>query len=315
VAVSNHGAEATSGQLEIEVPPDWRVAPGRGEFTLPAAPSSTSLKFSVVLPDNVDPARYQLSPVAIVGGVEYRQAMETVAYDHIRTHRNYESADIDIEVVDVQVAPVNVGYVMGSGDKVPEALRRLGVNVTLLDDTTLATGDLSIFDTIVVGIRASQTRSAFVANNERLLGFAREGGAVIVQYQQRDYIELGLAPYPASMGDRTVRVVDETAPVSILRPEHPVFSFPNRISAVDFDGWVQERNNYNFATFDEDNYLPLTESHDEGDPDSVGAMLYARIGDGHFVYTGYSWFRQLPNGIPGAYRIFANLVSLPAAPQ
>ena len=315
ITINNHGKEAVSGRLELGLPAGWQSEPSSVKFDLPGAPSGTSAAFEIRLPDGTDPARYRLSPVARVGSAAYRQAMETVAYEHIRTHRNYEPAAIDVEVVDVTVAPVRVGYVMGSGDRIPEALQRLGVNVTLLDDGMLTSGDLSAFDTIVVGIRASQTRPAFVAGNGRLLEFARNGGALVVQYQQRDFIEKGLAPFPASMGDRTVRVVDETASVRILQPEHPVFSFPNPISDRDFDGWVQERNNYNFATFDETRYLPLTESHDEGDPESYGAMLYAKIGQGHYVYTGYSWFRQLPNGVPGAYRVFANLVSLPAAPQ
>ncbi|MDX1481788.1 MAG: hypothetical protein R3315_08940, partial [Woeseiaceae bacterium] len=189
----------------------------------------------------------------------------------------------------------------------------LGVDVTLLDDATLATGDLSAFDTIVVGIRASQARPAFVANNGRLLDFARSGGTLVIQYQQPDYADKELAPFEARM-DGSVRVVDETAPVRILEPRHPVFTYPNRIVAADFDGWVQERNNYNFTRFDRERYVPLTEAHDEGEPESDGAMLYARLGDGHFVYTSYSWFRQLPNGVPGAYRLFANLISLPAAP-
>ncbi len=315
IAVSNNGADPAAGRLRLELPPDWHSDPATAEFSLPGTPASTSIVFNVQLPNDVRPARYELSPVANVDGDEYLQAMDSVAYDHIRTHRNYGSAAIEVQVVDVEVAPVHVGYVMGSGDKVPEALQRLGLDVTLLDDTALATGDLFGFDTIVVGIRASQTRPSLVANNERLLDFARKGGALIVQYQQRDYIEQGLAPFPASMGERTVRVVDETAPVRILRPDHPVFSYPNHITASDFDGWVQERNNYNFASFDEERYVPLTESHDEGEPESVGAMVYARIGEGHYIYSGYSWFRQLPNGVPGAYRLFANLVSLPAAPR
>jgi len=135
-----------------------------------------------------------------------------------------------------------------------------------------------------------------------------------VQYQQPDFAEQNLAPYPVSM-EGNIRVVDETAPVVILEPDHPVFNFPNRITNEDFDGWVQERNNYNFTGFDRDRYLPLTESHDPGEPDSDGGMLYAEIGEGRYVYTAYSWFRQLPNGIPGAYRLFANLLSLPAAPK
>jgi hypothetical protein len=115
--------------------------------------------------------------------------------------------------------------------------------------------------------------------------------------------------------ERNVRVVDETAPITILEPDHPVFSFPNQIDAQDFEGWVQERNNYNFSSFDRERYVPLTEAHDEGESPSDGAMLHARIGSGNYVYTSYSWFRQLPAGVPGAYRIFANLLSLPAAPQ
>jgi hypothetical protein len=131
---------------------------------------------------------------------------------------------------------------------------------------------------------------------------------------QPDFIAKGLAPFPASM-EGNVRVVDENATVTILEPDHPVFNFPNRISAQDFEGWVQERNNYNFTSFDQDRYLPLTESHDEGEPASEGGMLYTEIGQGRYIYTAYSWFRQLPNGVPGAYRLFANLLSLPAAPK
>ena len=315
IAINNHHTEAVSGRLEMALPDGWQAVPSTVTFDLPGAPSGTLAVFEIRLPDGAGPARYRLSPVARVGNSTFRETLETVAYDHIRTHRNYERAAIDVEVVDVDVAPVRVGYVMGSGDRIPEALQRLGLDVSLLDDSMLESGDLSAFDTIVVGIRASQTRPAFVANHGRMLDFARHGGALIVQYQQRDFIDKGLAPFPASMGDRTVRVVDETAPVRMLQPAHPVFSFPNSISEADFDGWIQERSNYNFATFDETRYVPLTESHDEGDPESYGGMLYARIGEGHYVYTGYSWFRQLPNGVPGAYRIFANLVSLPAAPR
>jgi LmbE family N-acetylglucosaminyl deacetylase len=315
IAVTNNGANSAAGQVRLELPEGWVSEPALIDFSLAAAPANTSTVFAVTLPDNVKPAGYTLSAVARVDGLEYRQSMNTVAYDHIRTHRDYRAASIEVQVIEVDVAPVRTGYIMGSGDKVPEAMRRLGLDIALMDDAMLATGDLSQFDTIVVGIRASQTRPAFVANNGRLLEFARNGGALIVQYQQRDYIEKGLAPYSASMGDRTVRVVDETAPVTILQPAHPVFSFPNRITNRDFDGWVQERNNYNFASFDQDRYVALTESHDDDEAESIGAMVYAEIGNGHYIYTGYSWFRQLPNGVPGAYRLFANLISLPAAPR
>jgi hypothetical protein len=314
LTLRNNAAHDIDGTSSFTVPDGWRLDPASADFSLAARPASTTLSFDVTLPDDVAAGEYQLEGVATIDGVTYRQAMREIAYPHIQTHRVYEPSTTEFEVIDVSVAPVRIGYVMGSGDKVPDALRRLGLQVTLLDDNALTTGNLSSFDTIVVGIRASQTRPAFVANNRRLLDFVEQGGTLVVQYQQPDFAEQNLAPYPVSM-EGNIRVVDETAPVVILEPDHPVFNFPNRITNEDFDGWVQERNNYNFTSFDRDRYLPLTESHDPGEPESDGGMLYAEIGDGRYVYTAYSWFRQLPNGIPGAYRLFANLLSLPAAPK
>jgi LmbE family N-acetylglucosaminyl deacetylase len=310
VAIANHGSEAVAGELDAQLPLGWRAVSGDARFDLESTPATSAVSLSVSIPESAEPGEYRIPLIARVAGSEYRRRMDSIAYPHIRTHRSYRAAEIIVRIVDVDVAPVLVGYVMGSGDEIPAALARLDIDVSLLDDEDLATGDLKRFDTIVVGIRASQTRPAFVANNARLLDFARQGGALIVQYQQPDYIEQGLPPFPASMGEQTVRVVDETAPVQVLDPQHPVFSFPNRISAADFDGWVQERNNYNFATFDTSRYVALTESHDPGEPESYGGMVYASLGEGHYVYTGYSWFRQLPSGVPGAYRLFANLLSL-----
>jgi len=313
LTLRNNASKAVAGTAQFTLPDGWTLEPSNAEFSLPPTPATTTLTFQASMPAGVSAGEYILKASALVEGIEYRQAMHEIAYPHIRTHRLYLPSETEIEVVDVSVAAVRVGYVMGSGDSVPEALRRLGVEVTLLTDADLTTSDLSRFDTIVIGIRASQTRAAYVANNQRLLDFAEGGGSLIVQYQQPDFIAQGLAPFPASM-DGNVRVVDETAPIVILQPEHPVFTFPNQITTQDFDGWVQERNNYNFTSFDRNRYLPLTEAHDEGEATSEGAMLYARIGQGHYIYTSYSWFRQLPNGVPGAYRLFANLLSLPAAP-
>jgi hypothetical protein len=216
--------------------------------------------------------------------------------------------------VNLSVAPVKVGYVMGSGDQVPEAIGRMGIDVTMIDGDMLATGDLSQFDTIVVGVRASEARPDFVANNARLLQYVERGGTLIVQYQQRDYAERMLPPYAAAATSNS-RVADETAPVRILAPGHPVFTFPNRITADDFNGWVQERNLYAFTDFDRQRYTPLLESADPGEPPQLGGQLYAEIGKGRYVYTAYAWFRQLPAGVPGAYRQFANLISLSKAPR
>lgn len=312
LTLRNNVPNDVRGRARIVAPAGWRIEPESAALSLPASPGTSTLSFAVHLPGSIKPGSYRLEAMVSIDGQTYRQRMHTIEYPHVQTHRVYDAAVSAFEVIDVSVAPVRIGYVMGSGDMVPEALRRLGIDVELLDDATLTAGDLSRYDTIVVGIRASQTRPAFVANNRRLLDFAAQGGALIVQYQQPDFIDKGLAPYPAAM-DGNVRVVNETAPVVILEPDHPVFTFPNRIDAGDFEGWVQERNNYNFTSFDRDRYVPLLESHDDGEDEADGGMLYARIGIGHYVYTSYGWFRQLPAGVPGAYRLFANLLSLPEA--
>jgi LmbE family N-acetylglucosaminyl deacetylase len=314
LTIQNNSDEAISGTAQLSLPPGWQLEPSFADFTLAPAPASAALAFTVRLPEDVEAARYRLLSSANVAGTRFDQTVREIAYPHIRTHRTYQTATTEIQIVDVAVADVQVGYIMGSGDTVPAALRRMGVNVSLLSDADLTSGDLSQFDTLIIGIRASQTREAFVANNARLLAFVEQGGTLIVQYQQPDFASKGLAPYPVSM-DGNVRVVDENAAITLLAPDHPVFNFPNRIGVQDFDGWVQERNNYNFTDFDRENFTPLTEAHDEGEPASDGAMLHTRIGEGHYVYTSYSWFRQLPNGVPGAYRIFANLLSLTAAPE
>lgn len=314
LTVRNHSPRTLDASVSLEAPDGWTNRPRSHALTLLAAPASESVTFDVTVPADVTPGEYALTGLVEADGKRYRQALQAISYPHVDTHRVYRPATTTVSILDVKVAPVRIGYVMGSGDSVPEALRLLGLDVTLLDESALTRGDLSGFDSIVIGIRASQTRSDYVAANGRLLDFVRDGGTMIVQYQQPDFAEKNLAPWPVKM-ERNVRVVDETAPVTVLEPGHPVFRFPNPIGPSDFDGWVQERNNYNITSFDRDRYLPLTESHDPGEPDSDGAMLYARLGEGHYVYTSYSWFRQLPHGTPGGYRLFANLLSLPAAPD
>ena len=271
--------------------------------------SATAVSFTVTPPRAANAGSYVIDAVATVDARTFTQAMRTIAYPHIQTHRLYDAARAQVRVLDLAVAPVKVGYIMGSGDQVPDALRRMGLEVTLLDDDALAAADLDVYDTIVVGIRASEARPAFVAANTRLLEYVKGGGTLIVQYQQTDYSARNLAPFPGQIG---VRVTDETAPVTVLEPSHPAFTTPNRIGPADFADWVQERNLYAFSTFDPQ-YTALLETVDPGEKPQRGGELYARIGKGQYVYTAYAWFRQLPAGVPGAYRLFANLVSLGAS--
>lgn len=318
--VTNNSPAAVSGSAGLDVPSTWTVTPNRTDFNLARNGDKTAFTFQVTIPAKYRVGSYKIMANATVGDLRHSQTMQEIAYPHIQTHRVFRPAAITAHVLDLKVDALKVGYIMGSGDKVPEALRRIGTEVTMLSEKDLSTGDLSQFDTIVVGIRASQTRPDFVANNGRILEFARNGGTLIVQYQQHEYVQNNLQPFPASMTGVTrgnqrisnMRVTDENAKVNILVPDHPVFNYPNKIVDSDWDNWVQERNLYCFTEFDS-RYTPLLESHDEGEDEGKGGMLYARLGKGHYIYTSYSWFRQLPAGTPGAYRMFANMISLPKA--
>jgi LmbE family N-acetylglucosaminyl deacetylase len=310
MTVSNNSPREIRGTARFNVPADWTLSPKSGEFALKSKGEKTALAFDLTIPANAKTDSYKLTAVATVDGKDYDWQMQTIAYPHIQTHRIYSKAEVTAQVLDLKVSPVKIGYIMGSGDKVPQAIQRLGLNLTMLDEKMLSTGNLNQFDTIVVGVRASQVRPDYVANNGRLIEFIKNGGTLITQYQQQEYARYNLPPFPAKM-DGNIRTTDENAPVKILVPTNSIFNFPNKITDKDFENWVQERNLYTLTSWDE-KYTPLLETHDEGEPESKGGMLYAEIGKGKYIYTAYSWFRQLPVGNPGAYRIFANMLSLGA---
>jgi hypothetical protein len=284
------------------------------DFVLARRGQRVSFTFDVAIPAGTVPGKYDFYARASTMSkgakdpTEYGSKMVTIAYPHIRTHRFYRQAKAEFRVMDLAVSPVRVGYIEGSGDRVPEAITQMGIPVDMLTHNDLASSDLSRLDVIVVGIRAYQVRPEVVANNQRLIDFANSGGTLIVQYQLPFAAGLGVLPYPAQMGPR---VSDENAAVTILKPEHPVFNSPNKITQEDFKGWVQERNLYNFSTF-HSSYVPLLEAHDADEPVNSGGLVVADLGKGKYVYCSYSLFRQLPAGVPGAYRLLANLLSLKA---
>jgi len=315
VRATSFSPQPVSGTLRLRLPQGWTSTPAEAPFTLRSKGDKTSMPFVVTAPARRTAGSFEISAEAAVGGATFSRDVQVVAYSHIQTHRLYWPATATAKVLDLKVAPVKVGYIMGSGDEVADSIRRMGVDVTMLDGDMLATGDLSRFDTIVVGIRASETNPDFVANNGRVLDYVQRGGTLIVQYQQAEYANRMLPPYPASPPtNANPRVTVEDAPVKILAPAHQAFTFPNKISDADFTGWVQERNAYAFNMFDS-RYTPLLECADPGEPPVRGAEVYAEVGKGRYVYTAYSWFRQLPAGVPGAYRQFANLISLSKAPR
>ena len=316
VTLQNNSQKPQGGTLRLDLPRGWSASPAQSAFSLARGGERASISLTVAPAADAAEGRYLLRAEAAVEGRVYEQTMRTIAYPHIQTHRIYSPASLLVSVLDLKVAPVRVGYVMGSGDQVPEALRRIGLEVTLLDEAALASGDLGRFDTIVIGINATAARPDLVASFPRLYGWASNGGTLVVQYQQPDFAQRNLPPFPAQIDvfgrqAGSSRVTDETAPVRILVPDHPRFTTPNRISGEDFNGWVQERSLSAFTTFDP-RYTALLESRDPGEEPQNGGEVYAPIGKGRFVYTAYAWFRQLPAGVPGAYRLFANLVSLGA---
>ncbi|MEX2262151.1 MAG: PIG-L family deacetylase [Bryobacteraceae bacterium] len=301
-----------SGTVRLATPAGWSAEPGELAFDLAEAGREAPLTFTVKPPAQSGEVRLQA--VARVDGASVTTSVKVISYPHIPPITVVREAAMNLVRADVRNLARSVGYVMGAGDEVPDALRQIGADVALLNSDHLATGDLSAFDAVVIGVRGFNTRPDLRANFDRLLEYVRSGGVMIVQYNVAEGGFFGpktgaldrIGPYPLEVG--RARVTVEEAPVSFPDPDHPLLRFPNRITAEDFKGWVQERGLYLASKWDP-RYQPVLESHDPGEQPLPGGMLYARYGKGVYIFSAYAWFRQLPAGVPGAYRIFANMLS------
>lgn len=440
VAVTNNQKGGVHGSVSLQKPDDWQATPASSTFDLKREGERASFTFVVKVPAGSAETKRSISAIASTDDRQYRAGYQVVSYPHIEPRFIFSEAKIEGEVIDVKVAPgLKVGYIEGSGDDFGAALKRIGVDVKTIDSKELASGDLSVYDTIVAGVRVYEVRPDVIANNARLMDYVNRGGAYIVQYSRGNFETGGFAPYrigreeaealrqPAQRGRqqdreprlmylsetdiakalttsaakpkvgyvgaggdklfesirsagldakvlepgdlgadlsqldvivigsssgsrpelaeynarlleysrrklvilaytqsqflsgdfptfprpeaRPFRVTDEGATVTILEPAHPRFNFPNKITQRDFDGWVQERGAYYLSDWDS-HFKPLMACHDPGEPDLKGGEVIAEYGKGLYVYTAYAWFRQLPKGVPGAYRLIANLVSL-----
>ena len=295
------------GTASLEVPKGWSVSPASAPFAIGRSGQQLTLRFEVTPPEN--PSGGEVVAKAGLGGKTISHGMQEISYPHIPIQMSYPKARMRVERADVQLLSKKIGYIMGAGDKAPEALEQLGATVSLLSEGDLVSADLSQFDAVVTGVRAVNTRLDLGAARDRLLEYVEEGGTLVVQYNtlsRRSRTQAVLGPYPLTLSRDRVSVED--APVTFASPDHPLLQTPNRITEHDFEGWVQERGLYFMGEWDE-RYEPVLQCNDPGEPPRLGGMLYARHGKGVYIFTGYSWFRQLPAGVPGAYRIFANLVS------
>ncbi|HEX8712264.1 MAG TPA: PIG-L family deacetylase [Terracidiphilus sp.] len=304
VRVNVYGQAAAEGTVNLKLPAGWKADPAEAHFHVGAG-DTDALTFSVT-PSGAETGADDIEAVAQSGGKTYGTGWRSVGYAGLRPYNLYRPAVLKTRKVDVKVAPaLRVGYVMGTGDTVPEALTELGVTPHLLTAADLASGDLSAWNTIVIGIRAYSVRPELAAAEARLEQFVRDGGTLVVQYQSNTFP----APVPIAMNGRlAARVVDETDPVKLLEPANSLLTWPNHITEADFGGWVEERG-HGFPDSWASGYTALTETADPGQAPQRGGLLVTHVGKGSYIYVAYALYRQFPELVPGAYRILANLIS------
>jgi len=294
-----------SGKLSLNAPEGWSVSPASQPFQLKSAGEREMLSFTVKAPAAGPPVDFTAS--ADVNGRAFNTGRIDIRYDHIPYQVLQPQARMRAVSVEIQTRGHRIGYVPGAGDSVAASLEQMGFVVTALAGADLTPEKLHGLDAVVIGIRAFNVRRDLAAGLPALFAFAEAGGTVVVQYNRPDGIQASqLAPFELKLsGDR---VTDENAAVTFLAPEHPVLNSPNKITAADFEGWVQERGIYFPSQWDE-HFVPLLACSDPGEAPLKGGLLVAPYGKGRFIYTGLAWFRQLPAGVPGAYRLFANMVA------
>jgi len=300
-----------TGTLRLETPAGWAVTPAGQPFKLAQAGEKTKLAFTVTAPAS-SASGSLLAMAEMADGTRYSNQHDEIHYDHIPVQVLQPPAQLKIVAFYFAVRGKNVGYLPGAGDDTASSLRQLGYVVTTLTGADLTPEKLRGLDAVVIGVRAFNERTDLAANFPALLAWVEQGGTVVAQYNRPNGLRTQqLGPYPLSIQGQAppLRVTDENAPVTFLLPDHPALNVPNKITAADFTGWVQERGAYFASQWDERYAAPLAMS-DPGEKQPNSSLLIAKLGNGYYVYTSLAFFRQLPAGVPGAYRLFANLVSL-----
>ena len=305
VRVTAHALSAAAGTVTLNLPEGWQSDPTQQSFHLKSAGSTEPLVFSVHPAPGIAPRAYSIEAVAHSGNQNYSTGWQSIGYPGLRPYNLYRPAQLRTRKIDVHLAPgLRIGYIMGTGDLVPDAIEAMGVTPHLLSDDDLATADLAQWNVLVIGIRAYSVRPELALIQPRLQQFVENGGTLIVQYQSSNFP----APLPLSMDGTPERVVDERDPVQLIAPSDPLLTTPNRIIPADFDGWFEERGHSFLATWDP-GYTALTETADPGQDPQRGGLLVTHPGKGTYIYVAYALYRQLPELVPGSYRILANLLS------
>jgi LmbE family N-acetylglucosaminyl deacetylase len=313
VRIHNNTSDAASPTVSLALPAGWSAEPKSIPVKFSQSGEDQTVSFTVT-PKVEKGKQYTVTAVASLDGKEYKEGYITTGYVGLRPYFLYSPARYSTVGTDVRMAPgESIAYIEGTGDDVPAALEQIGVHVSYLSAQDLAGGDLKKYDAIVLGVRAYAVRPDLVANNARLLRYVESGGVVIVQYNTPEY-DHNYGPYPYVMSGDPEEVTDEASVVKILDTANPVFNWPNKITEEDFKGWVEERGSKFLQSWDS-KYTPLLETHDSGQPDQKGGLVYARYGKGVYIYNAYAFYRQLPLGVPGAFRLFANMLSLPRNPE
>ena len=312
VGVRSNVTSAAQANVKLQAPAGWRVSPSSQPAQFASEGEFKDFRFTVT-PPALKEGAYDLNAVVDYQGKSYAEGFTTIGHHDIGEFFYYRPSRQRISAVDVNVPKgISVGYLMGAGDDIPAVLQQVGVNLHMITPAELASGDLSRFHTIVVGIRAYDVRTDVRQFNRRLLEYVNNGGTLLVQYVAATgaFNNGHYAPFPMTLSNERVTV--EEAPVTILDPANPIFHTPNQIGEGDFAGWVQERGLY-FASQWDAQFKPLLASNDPGEPPRQGGILVAHYGKGLYIYTGYAFFRQVPAGVPGAVRLLVNLVSASAA--
>jgi LmbE family N-acetylglucosaminyl deacetylase len=308
VSLTSISNEVLQGSLQIEGSQGWVIEPANQSFELAKRGQEQTFRFQVTPAPNC--TNCTLVAVATVKGQRFDRSLQTIAYDHIPTQLFLPRAEANAIFLDLKTTGKNIGYLAGAGDGVPSALRVMGYNVWEMKNEEVTPANLKTLDAVVLGVRSLNTNSRIGFLMSDLLEYVHQGGTLLVQYNNSSDLEMDankIAPFPITLSRE--RVTDEDSEVRILQPDHPVLNQPNKITALDFTGWVQERGLY-FPSKWDTNFQAILSMNDTGEPARDGSLLVARYGSGYYVYTGLSFFRQLPEGVPGAYRLLANLVSL-----